>query len=109
MKNNFYFILKALFIFVLTVLVTYENGLIKKLRLISKFMKSSTGKQIITIHILANILRSKANQKMKNIFLFKNHAKNEGRRLLPNFFYFLKKALHEVKESGLHFSFNMFR
>ena len=99
MKNNFYFILKALFIFVLTVLVTYENGLIKKLRLISKFMTSSTGKQIITIHILANILRSTANQKMKNIFLFKNHAKNEARRLLPNFFFFfLKKVLNEEKK-----------
>ena len=39
-----------------------KKGLIRKLRLISKFMTSSTGKQIITIHIFPNISRSKGNQ-----------------------------------------------
>ena len=33
----------------------YENDLIRKLSLISKFMKSHTGHEIITIHILPNI------------------------------------------------------
>ena len=52
---------------------------------ISKFMTSQTGKQIITIHILPNISRSKGNQTMKfghliahnmrKIFLKKSHAK----------------------------------
>ena len=98
MKNVFYFILKVPFVFVLTVLVTYESGFIKKLRLISKFMTSSTAKQIIAIPILANISRSKANQTMKNIFLSKNHAKNEARRLLPNLFKKKKKALNEEKK-----------
>ena len=46
-------------------LVMYKNGLILKLRLISTFMKFSSGKQIITIHILPNISRSKENQTMK--------------------------------------------
>ena len=53
-----------------------ENGLIKKLRLISKFMISQTGKQI---YILPNISRTNGNQtmefgqlmqyNMRNIFL----------------------------------------
>ena len=98
MKNVFCFILKAPFVFVLTVLVTHENGLIKKLRLISKFITSSTAKEIITIPIWANISRSKANQTMKNIFLSKNHAKNEARKLLPNLFFLKKKALNEEKK-----------
>ena len=34
--------------------------------LISKFMTSQTGKQIIAIHVLPNISRSKGNQKMKS-------------------------------------------
>ena len=42
-----------------------ENCLIRRLRLISKLMKSKTGKQVITIHILLNISGSKGNQTMK--------------------------------------------
>ena len=42
-----------------------KNGMIRKLRLISKFMRSLTGQQIIKINILPNISRSKANQTMK--------------------------------------------
>ena len=43
----------------------YENGLIRKLKLISQFMTSQTGKQIITIQIMPNISRGKRNQAMK--------------------------------------------
>ena len=43
----------------------YESGLIRKVRLIPKFMTSSTGKQTITMHILPNISRSKGNRAMK--------------------------------------------
>ena len=43
----------------------YKNGLIRKIRLISKFMTSQPGCQTIAIHILPNILRSKGNQTMK--------------------------------------------
>ena len=72
--------LKALFVLeifsFLSFLVMQKNGMIRKLRLISKCMT-----QIITIHILPNISRSKDNQtvkfgqfieyNMRNIFLQK--------------------------------------
>ena len=72
MGNAFYFILK-LFVFVFSpylnfcpdILVMQKNVLLRKLRLISKFMTSQNGKQIIKIHILHNILRSKDNQAME--------------------------------------------
>ena len=37
----------------------------RKIRLISKFMKSQGGEKTITIHILQNISRSKGNQTTK--------------------------------------------
>ena len=40
-------------------------GLLRKLRLIQKFMMSSLGKQITAIQVLPNISRSKVNQTMK--------------------------------------------
>ena len=43
----------------------YQNGLIKKIRLISNFMTSQPGEQTFVIHILPNILRIKGNQTMK--------------------------------------------
>ena len=39
--------------------------MIRKIRLIPKFMKSEPGKQTTEIHILFNISRSKDNQTMK--------------------------------------------
>ena len=64
-----------------------ENGLIRKIRLISKFMTSQSGYQTSTMHILPNISRSKGNQSMKfgqvieyskrNIFL-QNYTENEA-------------------------------
>ena len=66
----------------------FKNDLIRKIRLISKFMKSKSGKQTIAIHILPNISRSKGNQTMKfgqlieytmrNIFLEKSYTKCGG-------------------------------
>ena len=52
--------------FVPTFSVIYENGLVRKLRLISDFMMSQTGKQIrishiLQIHIFPNIVRSNDN------------------------------------------------
>ena len=38
-----------------------------------------------------------------------NHAENEAVRLVPDLFLFLKKALNEVKKSGLQLSFNILR
>ena len=43
----------------------YKNGLIRKVRLILKFVTSQPGQQTIAINILANISRRKNNQKMK--------------------------------------------
>ena len=42
-----------------------KNGLIRKIRLISRFMTSQPGKQANAIHILPNISRSKGNHEMK--------------------------------------------
>ena len=89
-KNAFYFTSKALFVlkifeFCLYFLVVQQNGLIRKVRLISKFMTSQPGQQTIVIHILPYISRSKGNQTMKfdqliyynirNIFLEKLYTK----------------------------------
>ena len=64
MKNVFYFTLKILFVLKIFKF-SPENGLIKKIRLIPKFMTSRHGKRRIAIHILLNILRYKGNQTMK--------------------------------------------
>ena len=45
----------------------------------------------------------------KRNFFFKNRAENETGTLVPDLFLFLKKALDEVKASGLQLSFNIFR
>ena len=42
------------------------------------------------------------------MFFSKNHAENEARRLVPDLALFFKKALYEVKASGLQLSFNIF-
>ena len=46
-----------------------------------------------------------SNNKM---FFFKNHAKKKAERLVPDLFPFCKKALHEVKATGLELSFSIF-
>ena len=66
----------------------WQNGLIRKIRLISNFMTSQPGQQTVVIHILSNISRSKGNQTMKfgqliecnmrNIFLEKSYTKYGG-------------------------------
>ena len=43
----------------------WQNGLIRRMRLISKFITSQPGLQTIVIRILASISRSKGNQTMK--------------------------------------------
>ena len=71
--------------FRLDFLVFWQNGLIRKIRLTSKFMTSQPDKQTIVIHVLPNILRNKSNQamklgqlreyNMKNVFLGKPYTK----------------------------------
>ena len=76
------------------------HGLIRKIRLTSKFMTSKPGLQTITIHTLPNISQSKGNQTMefgqlieynKRILFFKNYAENEAGRLVLNLFFFFEK------------------
>ena len=108
MKNAFYFALKALF--VLKILVMYKNGLIRKIRLFSKFMTSQPGKQTIVIHILPNISRSRSNQRMKfgqlieyymrKIFLEKSCIKC-GIETIPD--HFLK--IEHISEGFIQFVF----
>ena len=100
-KNGFYFIVKAPFYlksylnFCLDILVMQENSLFRKVRLISKFMTSRSGKQTITIHILPNISRGKYIQmkfgqlleyNMRNIFLEKPFTIS-GEITIPRPFY----------------------
>ena len=71
MKNAFYFILKALFVlkifkfFVTTFGSCRKNGLIREIRLTSKFMTSQYGLQTIAIHIFPTISQGNGDQRMK--------------------------------------------
>ena len=60
--------------------------MIKKLKLISKFMTSQIMKQAIKIYILLNISRSKGNQAMKFGQLIEYHTENETERIVPDLF-----------------------
>ena len=75
--------------------------MIRKIRLILKFITSQLGKQAIAIRILPNISRSKGNQTLKlgqlieytkSKIFFKNYAENDEGILVPDFFLFFKKA-----------------
>ena len=76
--------------------------MIRKIRLISKFMMSQPAKQTIAINILSSISGSKSNQAVKlgqliqynkrNVFFFKSYAENEAGRLVPDLFLFFKYA-----------------
>ena len=108
-KNAFFYLtLKALFFlkylhFCLDVLFMQKNGLVRKIRLISNFMRSQTGKQIITIHILPDISRCRGNQTVKfdqlikynmsSIFIKKSCAKYGGETNLRPFSKNSKKSI----------------
>ena len=65
-KNDFYFSVKALYVLKIFKFLSSlfghveKNGLISKVRLISEFMTSQSGKQTIAVLILPNISRKKA-------------------------------------------------
>ena len=76
-------------------LIMQKDGLTRKLRLISKVMTSSTGKQLqYTYCQEAKAIKKKLGEiteyNVRNIF-FINHAKNEAGRLVLDLFIFLKK------------------
>ena len=62
--------------FCLDFLVMQKNDLIRKIRLILKFMTSQPGQQTIAIHVLTNISKSKDNQAMKFGQLIEYNMKN---------------------------------
>ena len=70
-------------------------------------MSSQSEKQIVTMHILPisqDVMTMKFGQLIeynKINFFFKNLVENETGRLAPDLFLFFKKALYEVKASGL--------
>ena len=79
--------------FCLDLLVMYKNGLIRKIRLNSNFMKSQPGKQTMTIHILPNASINKGNQTIRfgqlreyitweTLFL-NNHTQDVVEKLFP--------------------------
>ena len=104
--------------FVLTFWLFRKNGLIRKIRLVPKFMTSQPGYQTLTIHILPYISESKGNQTMtfgqlieynkRNIFLQKSCRKWD-RHTSSRLLFFLKNALYEVKASDLLLNFDIFR
>ena len=108
MKNDFCLILKALFV-VLT-FWSKENGLVRKLNVISNFLMSHTEKQVIIIQILPNISRNKGNQaikvshligyKVRNIFLQKPGRKCDRETSPKPPFFFWKKSSYEVNASN---------
>ena len=116
MKNEFYFMLKAIFVYKMFKFLSWVFGHVGK-RLDKKATVNFKiyEKQIIAIHILPNISRSKGNQAMKfgqlseynmrNIF---KPAENQAGRLVPDLFLFFKKALFEIKASNQHLSFNIY-
>ena len=72
-----------------------KTALIRKKRLVSKFMMSQPGKQTIVMHILTNIPKNKGNQAMKfgqlieynmRKNILKNHKQNEVEKLFQTLF-----------------------
>ena len=93
--------------FCLNFLVVQKNGMIRKIKLIAKFMTSQPGKQIIAIHILPNISKNKGKThvmeqkmeyKMRNISLEKSYTKR-GRKTISRPF---------SKKSKLSISLNQY-
>ena len=64
----------------------HKNSLIRKIRLISKFVTSQPGLQTMAIHTLPNISRSKGNQTMKFNQLIEHNMRNHTQNVLEKLF-----------------------
>ena len=73
-KNSFRS--QDIYVFVTTFWWRRKNGLIRRVRLTSKFMTSETGSQTIAIYILPNISQSKGNQTLKFGQLIEHYKRN---------------------------------
>ena len=100
-ENSFSGKIKSIFHHFNTFWSCWEMDCWENLRLISKFITSQTGKQMVATRILPNISKS------KEMFSFKNHAENETKRLVTDLFLFFEKALHKVKASGQHLRYHI--
>ena len=107
-KNTFWFIIKApslfkIFKFLSRLLVYVKKpGLISKLRLISRFLTSSTGQQIITIQILSNILKCKLIKcNMRKSFLEKSYTNFGGETIERPFTKKLKLSISLNQQSEI--------
>ena len=79
MKNVFYlrlFSLLRYLHFCLDIYMYVKKGLIRRLRVIPKFITLQTVERIITIHILPNISKSKGNQAMEFVQLIEYNVRN---------------------------------
>ena len=87
-----------------------KNGLIRKIRLTSKFMTSQTGLQAIAIHILPNISQSKGNWTMIFSQLIEYNKRNIFlQKLCRKPLYFLKKLNMRWKQVLSSLVFDIFR
>ena len=95
-------------------LVMQQNGLNRKIRLISGFMTSQLDCQTIAIHIFPNISRSKDNQTMtfsqliendmRNIFLEKSYSNCRGETSPRPFSVKLKLTISLERQSKVLYS-----
>ena len=98
-----FFCFQDIQIFVLVFWSCRKNGLIRKIRLILKFMTSQPGKQLIAMHILPSISRSKEDQTMScgqlieynmiNTFLESSYTKFGGESIPRSFSKTLKLSI----------------
>ena len=99
--------------FCLDFLVMQQNGLIRKIRLLSNFMMSQPSEQAIVIHIMPNISRSKDNQmhflmlrecNIRNIFLEISYRKCGGETTPTHFCEKLKLSIALDQQSKALYS-----
>ena len=122
MKNAFYFFLKAFFVLkifkFLYRLFGHAERVIRKIRLILKFMTSQFAWQTTTIHILPNTSPIQDKQTMKFGQLVEYNKRNTllqkscrkwGKKTSPRPLFVFKKALCEVKASGPQLGFTIFQ
>ena len=107
MKDAFYLILKTLIVLkifeCLPWLFVYveKKGVIRKIRLFSKF---TTSQSTITIYILSDISWSKGKQTMKFGQVIDHNKKSTVGRTAPYLVLLFDKVLYKVKANGLSVS-----
>ena len=86
-----------------------QNGLVRNIRLVSKFTTSQPGLQLQNtyfpishkVKVISQWNLVSLENTTKEIFFFKNHAENDTGRLVSDLFLFCKIKLLEVKAIGM--------